>query len=184
MPHAPSYIPGELCVAVGRDPSTPPDECMALVKAGVAAGAVSAPQAEAPAMREVVEEADRDGIDLKIVVLTQNPAMDTALRDVATVVGGDYPGSTVLVLSPTYAGSYSEQFDRAKLEIGEDHAKTGNPVHSAHNFVDELNAPEFPWTAFTVVLLIGAAAAVVGTRMLQKFGKASAASVDPAPQRR
>lgn len=153
---------------------------MALVKAGVAADAVSAPHDDAAAMRAVVEEAGRDGIDLKIVQLTQNPAMDTALRDVATVVGSDYPGATVLVLSPTYVGTYSEQFDRAKLEAGEDHAKTGNPVHSAHNFVGELNAPEFPWTAFTLALLIVAFAAAVGTRMLQKLAKRSADSTDSA----
>lgn len=151
---------------------------MALVKAGVAADAVSAPAAEAPGLREVVGEARQDGIDLKIVLLTQNPAMDTALRDVATVVGSDEPDSTVLVLSPSYVGSYSGQFHRAKLEVGEDHAKTGNPVASAQNFLDELNTPEFPWTAFTIVLLIGVVVAVAGTRMAQNLGKRSAATTD------
>jgi hypothetical protein len=182
-PHPPLYIPGELCVAVGADPATPPDDCMQLVKADVAADAVSAPGAEVPGLRGVVEEADHDGIDLKIVVLAQNPAMDTPLRDIATVVGSDYPDSTVLVLSPSFVGSYSGQFHRAKLEAGEDHAKTGSPVYSAQNFLGELNKPEFPWTAFTIVLLVGVAAAAVGTRLLQKLSKQSAAPADSPAQR-
>ncbi len=174
--HPPSYIPGELCVTVGLDPATPPDECMALVKAGVATDAVSAPAADVPALREVVQQAGRDGVDLKIVVVARNPGMDTALRDVATVVGSDYPDSTVLVLSPSYVGSYSGQFHRAQLEAGEDVAKTGNPVASAQNFVNELNTPDLPWTALTIVLLLTVAAATVGTRTLQQRSKRLEAS--------
>jgi hypothetical protein len=97
--------------------------------------------------------------------------MDTPLRDVATVVGSDHPDSTVLVLSPSYVGSYSGQFHRAKLEAGEDVAKTGDPVVSAQNFLDELNTPELPWTALTIVLLVGVAAATVAARMLQQRSK-------------
>lgn len=149
---------------------------MALVKADVAGDAVSAPDAEVPALREVVHEASQDGIDLKIVVLAENPAIDTSLRDVATVVGSDYPDSTVLVLSPSYVGSYSGQFHRAQLEAGEDLAKTGNPVVSAENFLGELNTPDLPWTALTVVLLIAVGAAAVGTRILHKVSKRSAAT--------
>lgn len=167
----PSYIPGELCVSVGLDPATPPDECMALVKADVADDAVSAPAGEVPALREVVAQAGRDGIDLKIVLVARNPGMDTALRDVATVVGYDYPDATVLVLSPSYVGSYSGQFHRAKLEAAEDHAKTGSPVVSAQNFVDDLNAPDLPWTALTAALLLMVGAAIVGTRVLQRISK-------------
>lgn len=166
--HLPSYIPGEICLTVGLDPSTPPDACMALVKADVAADAVSAPAAEVPALREVVRQANQDGIDLKIVVVARNPGMDTALRDVATVVGSDQPDSTVLVLSPSFVGSYSGRFHRSKLEAGEDVAKTGNPVTSAQNFLHELTTPDLPWTALTIVLLVAVAAAIVGTRVLQR----------------
>lgn len=170
-PHPPAYIPGELCIAVGLDPSTPPDACMALVKVAVAADGVSAPAADVPALREVVADAARDGIDLKIVEVARNPGMDTALRDVATVVGYDYPDSTVLVLSTTYVGSYSGQFHRSKLEAAEDHAKTGDPVTSAQNFLHELTTPDLPWTGLTVALLIAVAAAAVGTRVLQRRSK-------------
>lgn len=169
--HPPAYIPGELCLAVGIEPSGPPDECMALVKAQVAADSVSAPAADVPAMREVVAQAGRDGIDLKIVEVARNPGMDTALRDVATVVGADYPQATVLVVSPTYVGSYSGQFHRAKLEAAEDHAKTGTPVVSAQNFLTELNRPDLPWTGLTIAILLLVAAATVGTRHLQRYSK-------------
>ncbi|HET9876310.1 MAG TPA: DUF6676 family protein, partial [Mycobacterium sp.] len=124
-----------------------------------------------PALRQLVQEAGQDGIELKIVDVSRNPGMDTALRDVATVVGSDYPDSTVLALSPSYVGSYSGQFHRAKLEAGEDVAKTGNPVVSAQNFVNELTRPDLPWTALTIVLLLAVAAATVGTRMLQQRSK-------------
>jgi hypothetical protein len=169
--HPPAYIPSEICIGVGLDPATPPDECMALVKADVAADAVSAPAADVPALREVVRQANDDGIDLKIVVVARNPGMDTALRDVATVVGSDHPDSTVLVLSPSFVGSYSGQFHRAKLEAGEDTAKTGYPVVSAQNFAHELGRPDLPWTALTVVVLLGVLAAVVGTRLLRERSK-------------
>ena len=100
--------------------------------------------------------------------------MDTALRDVATVVGYDYPDSTVLVVSTNYVGSYSGQFHRSKLEAAEDHAKTGDPVTSAQNFLHELTTPDLPWTGMTVVLLVGVAAAAVGTRFLQRRSKQAA----------
>lgn len=150
---------------------------MALVKADVAADAVSAPAADVPALRQVVQEANRDGIDLKIVVVARNPGMDTALRDVATVVGSEQPDSTVLVLSPSYVGSYSGQFHRAKLEAGEDVAKTGNPVVSAQNFVHELSTPDLPWTALTIVLLLAVAGAIVGIGVLRRLSKRLDSSV-------
>ncbi|MEZ0366442.1 DUF6676 family protein [Mycobacterium sp. pUA109] len=154
---------------------------MDLLQKDIADDAVSAPD-RVPALRNVVQEANNDGIDLKIVVTNANPIIDTMLRDVATVVSGEYPDATVLVLSPSYVGSYSGQFDRSKLEAAEDHAKTGNPVVSAQNFVAELNTPEFPWTAFTIVVLIAVVAAVIGTRMLQQLSKRSTAAAEGPSQ--
>jgi hypothetical protein len=178
--HPPAYIPGELCITVGLDPATPPDDCMALVKVAVAADGVSAPASDVPALRDVVADAARDGIDLKIIEVARNPGMDTALRDVATVVGYDYPDSTVLVLSTTYVGSYSGQFHRAKLEAAEDHAKTGDPVVSAQNFLNELTSPDLSWTGLTVGLLIGVLAAAVGTRFLQRRSKRASERINVA----
>lgn len=153
IPMLPSYIPQDVDITA--------------IKAGVAADGVSAPAADTAGLLEVVDEARHDGIDLKIVVLDHNPPVDTVLRDIATVVGSDHPDATVLVLSPSYVGTYSTHYPRVTLEAGEDISKTGNPVLSAHHFLDELNTPEFPWSALTIVLLIGVLAAAVGTRFLQ-----------------
>jgi hypothetical protein len=175
-PHAPLYIPGEICGTIGADPATKPDQCLAIVQEQVTAENISAPSAVTPALLQVINQAHDDGIDLKIVVLDRNPPNDTPLRDIATVVGSQHPDATVLVLSPNYVGSYSTHFPRATLEIGEDNAKTGNPVVSAQSFLHQLDTPQFPWTAFTIVLLIGVLAAVIGTRFMQLRARRSATS--------
>ncbi|MDI3315032.1 MAG: hypothetical protein QJR12_12425 [Mycobacterium sp.] len=164
IPFLPAYIP--------------PDVDMPAIKAQVAADGVSAPPADLPGLLHVVAEARKDGINLKIVVLDHNPPIDTPLRDIATVVGADYKDTTVLVLSPSYVGTYSTQFPRVTLEAGEDISKTGNPVVSAQNFLNELNTPEFPWTALTIVLLLVVFAAAVGTRILQVRGGRAALAAD------
>lgn len=158
LPHIPGYIP--------------PDVDMTLVKAQVGDGGVSAPAgADLTALRQVVTEAGRDGIDLKIVVIETNPPIDTPLRDIATEVGAAYPGSTVLTISPFYAGTYSPVYDRVTLEAGQDLAKTGDPVQSSKNFVAELQTPDFPWMPFTIVLVVGVAVAAIFTRILQVRAK-------------
>ena len=156
----------------------PQDVDMTAVKAQVAAIGVSAPPDAMPGLLGVVNQAHAEGINLKIVLLDHNPPSDTPLRDISTVVGADYRDATVLTLSPNFVGSYSTHFPRVTLEAGEDIAKTGNPVHSAQNFLNELNAPEFPWTGLTIVLLIGVLAAAVGTRFLQLRSRRSATSAD------
>jgi hypothetical protein len=180
IPHAPQYIPREICGTVGVDPATPPDQCLAIVQEQVSADNISAPPAATPELLQVINQAHDDGIDLKIVVLDHNPPNDTPLRDIATVVGAAHRDATVLVLSPNFVGTYSTHFPRATLEIGEDNAKTGNPAVSAQNFLRELNTPQFPWTAFTIVLLIAVLVAAVGTRMLQLRARRSATSPDEA----
>jgi hypothetical protein len=169
IPFLPSYIP--------------PDVDMNQVKADVAEDGVSVPPADAadvPALREVVEQARKDGIELKIVVIEHNPPIDTPLRDIATEVGKAHPDATVLAISPAFAGTYSTHFDRVTLEAGQDVAKTGDPVQSSKNFVSELTTQHFPWTPFSIVLVLAVIAAVVVTRVLQVRGKcASAAEVAP-----
>jgi hypothetical protein len=180
IPHAPLYIPGEICGAVGVDPATKPDDCLAIVQQQVSAGNISAPPAVTPALLDVINKAHEHNIDLKIVVLDHNPLNDTPLRDVATVVGSQHPDATVLVLSPNFVGTYSTHFPRATLEIGEDHAKTGNTVTSAQNFLHQLETPQFPWTPFTIVVLIGVLAAVVGARFMQLRAKRPATPAQTA----
>ena len=153
---------------------------MEQVQADVADDGVSTPPADPadePAqrqlagLRQVVDDARSDGIDLKIVVVDYSPPTDTPLRDIATQVGEANPGATVLTLSPTFAGTYSPVFDRVTLEAGQDVARTGDPVQSSKNFLGELTTPHFPWTPFTIVLVCAVALAVVGTRLLRVRGK-------------
>jgi hypothetical protein len=176
IPFLPSYIPPEVCAPVGQDPATTPvDTCMNLVIADVRDDGVSAPaDAPTPEVAQVVADAKQQGIDLKVVVLAQNPRIDTPLRDIATEVGEAYPGSTVLVLSPTESGTFSTTFNRVTLEAGQDVAKGRGPVQGTKNFVSELTTPHFPWTPFTIVVVLGVVAAVVATRVLQVRGKRAA----------
>jgi hypothetical protein len=177
MPFLPSYIPPQVCATVGQDAATPPDVCMNLVLADVREDGVSAPSGPKNAgLADVVADAKQKGIDLKIVVLDQSPPIDTPLRDIATQVGKAYPGSTVLVISPGWAGTYSSVYDRVTLEAGQDIAKTGDPVQSSKNFVSELTTQHFPWTPFTILLVLAVTAAVIATRVLQVRGKRAAAA--------
>ena len=167
IPFLPSYIP--------------PDVDMNQVLADVRDDGVSVPPADAkvvPELRQVVTDAREQGIDLKIVVIATNPPIDTPLRDIATEVGQAYPGSTVLAMSPTWAGTYSPTFDRMTLEAGQDIAKNGDPVQSSKNFVSELTTTHFPWTAFSVVLTVLVLGAAVATRFLQVRSRRNAAEIE------
>jgi hypothetical protein len=112
-------------------------------------------------------QAKQKGIDLKIVVVDQTPPIDTPLRDIATEVGEAFPGSTVLVLSPSESGTYSTTYDRMTLEAGQDVAEGRGAVQGAKNFVSELTTQHFPWTTFTILVVLGVVAAAVATRALQ-----------------
>jgi hypothetical protein len=162
IPFLPTYIP--------------PGVDLNQIKADVANGGVSAPADDVPGMQRVVTDARHKGIDLKLVAITKDPPIDTPLRDIATEVGHAYPGSTVLVMSPIWAGTYSPTFDRVTLEAGQDLAKNGNFVESSQNFLNQLTVPEFPWTAMTIAITVGVAAAVVATRALQVRAKRAAAA--------
>lgn len=174
---APTFIPVEVCTAVGLPTSAPLDDCMSTVKADVGKDGVAAPAEYVPGLQKVVAGAKDRGVDLKVVVMQKSPIIDTPLRDIATQVGQAYPGSTVLVLSPGWAGSYSPSYDRVLLEAGQDVAKLdANPVQSTQNFVDQLTTPIFNWTAFTIVVVLAVGAAAVATRLLQRWGKSAVTS--------
>ena len=173
----PTFIPVEVCTAVGLATSAPLDDCMSTVKADVGKDGVAAPAEYVPGLQKVVAGAKDRGVDLKVVVMQKSPIIDTPLRDIATQVGQAYPGSTVLVLSPGWAGSYSPSYDRVLLEAGQDVAKLdANPVQSTQNFVDQLTTPIFNWTAFTIVVVLAVGAAAVATRLLQRWGKSAVTS--------
>lgn len=166
--YAPTFIPVEVCSSVGLAPSTPVEQCLAAVKADIANDGVAAPAADAAGLQKVVSAAQEKGIDLKVIVMNTSPPIDTPLRDMATEIGQAHPGSTVLVLSPGWAGTYSTTYDRVILEAGQDVAKTApNPVVGTQAFVDQLQTPDFPWMGLTISLVIGVVAAAVLTRVLQ-----------------
>jgi hypothetical protein len=173
MPFLPIYIPPDVCGPVGKDSATTPvDECMNLVIADIKDDGVSAAETpENAGLADVVAEAKQKGVDLKIVVVDRNPPIDTPLRDIATEVGEAYPGSTVLVLSPTESGTFSTTYDRMTLEAGQDVAEGRGSVQGSTNFVGELTAQHFPWTTFTIVVVLAVIAAVAATRMLQNRAK-------------
>ncbi len=175
----PTFIPVEVCTAVGLPMSTPLDDCMAAVKADIAKDGVAAPAADVAGLKQVVAGAGDRGVDFKVIVMDKSPIIDTPLRDIATAVGQDHPGSTVLVLSPGWAGTYSTSYDRVLLEAGQDVAKLApNPVQASQNFVDQLKTPIFDWTAFTILLVLAVAGAAVATRFLQRWARRSTA---PSP---
>lgn len=152
--------------------SSPLDVCMKTMLADVAADGVAAPKDDVAGLQKVVQGAQDRGVDLKVVVMTESPLIDTPLRDIAFRVVEANPGSTALVISPGFAGTYSTKYDRVLLEAGQDVVKTAdNPVQGAQNFVDQLNTPIFPWTTFTIALVGAVTAAAVATRFLQRWAK-------------
>jgi hypothetical protein len=178
----PTFIPPELCTAVGLPISAPLDGCISSVLADVAKYGVAAPKADVAGLQKVVASAQDRGIDLKVVVLAKSPVIDTPLRDIANRVEQANPGSTVLVMSPGWAGSYSKTYDRVLLEAGQDVVKTAdNPVQGAQNFVDQLNTPILPWATFTIVVVAAVAVAAVTTRFLQRWAKRPTATRTQSP---
>lgn len=161
-PHVLPFLPADI----------PPFVNLDQVLADVADDGVSTfDPAQVDALRQIVDEAAADGIDLKVVNVELNPLIDTPMRDIATAVGEANPGSTVLALSPWYVGTYSRTYDRATLEAGQDVAKHPDKVQATKNFVSVLHTPHFDWTALTIVLVIGVALSAIVTRLLQLRSK-------------
>lgn len=172
--HLPTFIPAELCQAVGvsvqtagTDPMGWSAKCLEMARADVNEDGVAALSVDVPGLKDVVAKAHAKNIDLKVIALPNNPGIDTPLRDIATEIGKDHPDSTILVISPSFAGTYSATFDRVTLEAGQDVAKTGNPVLSANNFVDELGREHFSWTALTIALVVLVAAICAGITLVR-----------------
>ncbi|HZQ31899.1 MAG TPA: DUF6676 family protein [Mycobacterium sp.] len=177
-------IPSELCATVAAPPATPVGQCLNEVRADVRDDGVSAPKGtDIAGLQRVVADAKHQGIDLKVVVVPANPPIEAPLRDIATEIGHTYPDSTVLVLSPTWAGTYSTHYDRFTLEAGQDVAKAagGNPVQGAKNFVSQLQTPEFPWTALTIFLVLAVAIGTILTRVMQVRAKKAAGRKPDSP---
>ncbi len=141
----------------------PPNIDLDTIYAELAVDHVAAPAKANDQLVRVVEQAQAKNVELSIVVVDANPVHDSLLRDLATTVG-KHEGGTVLVLSPDWAGTYSDSVSRAKLEKGEDSAKYkgGDAVVAAESFLRDATAPGPPWTAMTCVVLAGTVVAVAG----------------------
>lgn len=162
----------------------PPNVDVDDIVADLAENHVAAPSAVEAKLAPVVEQARNEGIDLEVVVIAENGRHDSQLRDLATAVGQQTHGGTILVLSPDWAGTYSDTLSRVVLEAGEDRAKfTGNPVVSTENFVHEIQTTQLPWTAITCVLLVGTAA-VVGATYYAKARRARREAAVQQPDRK
>ncbi|KXO91821.1 hypothetical protein AXK56_01470 [Tsukamurella pulmonis] len=118
----------------------------------------------APQLVQVVKDARAQGIEnFQVVVLAHDYNPDTSLRDLGTQLGKQSDGPmTVLVMSPSQVAGYSTQLSRYQIEKGQD-GHTGrlalhNPPKAAEDFADVANDATFPWTGFTVVLVLLVAA--------------------------
>ncbi|WP_241384539.1 Rv1476 family membrane protein [Rhodococcus sp. CH91] len=123
-----------------------------------------------------VRRAQEHGVDLSVVVLDRDPRIDSQLRDLATEVGTE-DGGTVLVLSPGWVGTYSEDLDRVTLEAAQDRTYTGDPVVSTRNFVDSVLEPSPPWTLLTL-LIVALVALTAGATYLAKRRRAENSAHD------
>ncbi|MFD1813824.1 DUF6676 family protein [Rhodococcus gannanensis] len=152
--HTIAFLPAPADIPAGVDIDT--------VVADVQDDGVSAPADDVAGLQAVVARAETEGITLRIVVLEENPGRDSQLRDIATDVGTQ-EGGTVLVLSPSWVGTYSDSLPRVAVEDAQDHAYTGDAVDSANQFLDAVIEPDAPYGLITagIVLVVGAAAAVV-----------------------
>ena len=156
---------------------------MSAVQADLRDDGVSAADVPTSAgLQQVVADAKQKGIDLKIVVISTRTRRSTPRCATSPPRSARrYPGSTVLVLSPSFAGTYSPTFDRVTLEAGQDIAKTAAiRCCPSKNFVSELTTPHFPWTPFTIVLVLGVAVAAVATRILQVRAQTRGRAKSPA----
>ncbi len=126
----------------------PDDVSLDAVFADLSDDNVSAPDADVEGLQAVVARAQEDGVTLRIVVVDSDPHGPEPLRDLATEVG-KVEGGTVLVLSPSANGTYSDTISRVVLENAQDRTFTGNPVDSANNFVDGITEPAPRWGLVT-----------------------------------
>ena len=125
-------------------------------------------QDSVPQLVRVVSEARAKGIEnFQVVVLAHDYNPDTSLRDLGTELGkrmhadADHP-LTVLVMSPSQVAGFSTQLSRYQIEKGQD-GHTGrlalnNPPKAAADFADVAHDATFPWTGFTVALVLFVAA--------------------------
>lgn len=124
------------------------------------------------ALRAVVAQAQGEGHDINIVVLSDRLPTFTMYRDVANELQQQV-GGTVLVFGPNSVGSSSTEFSRVTLEDATGGLTLSNPPQAARQMVDSITAPGLDWTVITLILIaVVVLGAVLGRlRMLRRrFG--------------
>ncbi|MGV9667667.1 Rv1476 family membrane protein [Nocardia niigatensis] len=160
----------------------PPNTNLDAIIADLADDHVAAPSGrDQEALAAIATEAREHGIQLDIVVVQGNPGIEANLRDLANEVGKIEHG-TVVVFSDDWVGTYSDQFNRGRLEWAEDKAKYRGPEHTteaARVFVDRLEQPEtVSWTVITLVIL-GVLIATIGGLYAVKVRRGQRAAGEP-----
>lgn len=135
-------------------------------------------QDSVPALVQVVSEARAKGIEnFQVVVLAHDYSPDTSLRDLGTEIGKQTADKgqdqmTILVMSPAQVAGYSTQLSRYQIEKGQDghtgRLSLGNPPKAAADFADVAHDATFPWTGFTVLLVLLVAAMAGGARVITR----------------
>ncbi|NMD54306.1 MULTISPECIES: DUF6676 family protein [Tsukamurella] len=131
-----------------------------------------------PQLVQVVKDARAQGIEnFQVVVLAHDYNPDTSLRDLGTELGkqmgaGDDHPVTILVMSPGQVAGYSTQLSRYQIEKGQD-GYTGrlalnNPPKAAQDFATVAHDATFPWTGFTVGLVLVVAALAGWARVVTR----------------
>lgn len=116
---------------------------------------ISAPDGMDVHLQPIVDEAARDGIDLKLVLTEDRAPEYPQVRDLATELSLDYPESTIYVAAPNYIGTYSDTVPRAQLESAQDDAyREIDPVVAAAVFEAKITKPAPPWGAYTAGVLL------------------------------
>lgn len=114
---------------------------------------------EIPALNDalvpVVESAQDRGIDdLKVVILEEIPKVGTEPRDLAQKIV-DLDGGTVIVRTPAYSGSASDQLSRAALETAEyDMVQRTNYPEGLDWFISMATQHHIPWSEINYLLLV------------------------------
>lgn len=126
---------------------------------------------EVPALNDalvpVVQSAQDRGIDdLKVVILEDVPEVGTDARDLAQRIV-DLDGGTVVVRSPAYSGSASDQLSRSALETAEyDMVQRGNYPEGLDWYITMATQHHIPWSEINYILIAAFVIAAVGLPVL------------------
>ena len=144
-----------------------------MVLADLSDDGVAAPAAQVDGLRSVVADAADQGVQLRVIVVEDNPPLPEQLRDLATSVG-DADGGTVVALSPNWIGTNSDTVSRFVLEEAETLPRTGDSSADVQAFVDQIVGPAVPWTAITVAITLAVLlVVVVGTALNVRMSRRS-----------